>query len=172
MVFLGKRLQHIAVFRKADEKIYSLIYRDGRQGAIYAKRFRVGGVTRDKEYDLTKGTKGSRVLYLAVHDSDEESAVNGVVVHIKPGLRLRNLARPYVFGELAIKGRGVKGNLVSKHPVDRVVRMPKEAAEEISKEGSGKLNPDQNGELDLGIDDATAPSKAQKTKENKGFDEK
>lgn len=159
-VFLGKRLQHIAVFRKADEKIYSLIYRDGRQGAIYAKRFRVGGVTRDKEYDLTKGSKGSRVLYLAVHDTEEESSVNGVVVHIKPGLRLRNLARPYVFGELAIKGRGVKGNLVSKHPVDRVVRMPKEAVEEISKEISEKPNPDQNGELDLGINDAAAPPKS------------
>jgi len=57
--FVGKRVQHIAVFRKDEEKIFSMIYRDGRQGAVYAKRFRVGGVTRDKEYDLTKGTKGS-----------------------------------------------------------------------------------------------------------------
>jgi topoisomerase-4 subunit A len=128
-VFLGKRIQHISIFRKNDKKIFSLIYRDGRQGAIYAKRFRVGGVTRDKEYDLTQGSKGSRVLYLAVHDTEEESAANGVIVHIKPMLRLRNLSRPYVFGELSIKGRGVKGNIVSKHPVDRVVRMPKENLE-------------------------------------------
>ena len=127
--FVGKRLQHIAIFRKNEEKIYSLIYRDGRQGAIYAKRFRVGGVTRDKEYDLTIGTNGSRVLYLAVHSSEEESSANAVVVHIKPVLRLRNVTRPYHFGELAIKGRGVKGNIVSKHAVDRVVRMPKDATE-------------------------------------------
>lgn len=125
--FVGKRVQHIAVFRKDEEKIYSMIYRDGRQGAVYAKRFKSGGVTRDKEYDLTKGTKGSRVLYFAVHDTEEESANNVVVVHLKPALRLRNVSRPFHFGELAIKGRGVKGNLVTKHAVDRVVRAPKES---------------------------------------------
>lgn len=127
--FVGKRVQHIGIFRKDEEKIYSMIYRDGRQGAVYAKRFRVGGVTRDKEYDLTKGTKGTRVLYFAVHDTEEESANNIVVVHLKPALRLRNVSRPYHFGELAIKGRGVKGNLVTKHAVDRVVRAPKDGGE-------------------------------------------
>jgi len=152
-VFLGKRLQHVSIFRKADEKIFSLIYRDGRQGAIYAKRFRVGGVTRDKEYDLTQGTKGSRILYLAVHSSEEESANNGVIVHIKPALRLRNLARPYLFGDLAIKGRAAKGNLVSKHPVDRVVRMPKETNEEMVKEATEKASVQPEGELTLGLDD-------------------
>lgn len=135
-VFVGKRLQHIAVFRKDEEKIYSMIYRDGRQGAIYAKRFRIGGITRGKEYDLTKGAKGSRVLYLAVHNSEEESAINAVLVHIKPMLRLRNLTRPFVFGELAIKGRGVKGNLVTKHSVDRIVRMPKEVKDDDGEESA------------------------------------
>lgn len=127
--FVGKRVQHIGVFRKDEEKIYSMIYRDGRQGAVYAKRFKVGGVTRDKEYDLTKGTKGTRVLYFAVHDTEEESTNNVVMVHLKPALRLRNLSRPFHFGELAIKGRAVKGNLVTKHAVDRIVRAPKEDAE-------------------------------------------
>ncbi|MBT8036659.1 MAG: DNA gyrase/topoisomerase IV subunit A [Verrucomicrobiae bacterium] len=126
--FVGKRPQHVAIFRKAEDKIYSLIYRDGRQGATYAKRFRIGGVTRDKEYDLTKGTKGTRVLYLAVHNTEAESAANLVLVHLKPALRLRNVSRPFAFGELAIKGRGVKGNLVTKHAVDRVVRAPKESS--------------------------------------------
>ena len=133
--FVGKRIQHIAVLRKDEEKIYSMIYRDGRQGAVYAKRFKIGGVTRDKEYDLTKGTKGTRVLYFAVHDSDEQSAANAVVVHLKPVPRLRSLARLFSFGELALKGRAVKGNMVTKHAVDRVVRAPKEGSEDGSGEG-------------------------------------
>jgi topoisomerase-4 subunit A len=127
--FIGKRPQQIAIFRKEEDKIYSMIYRDGRQGATYAKRFRVGGVTRDKEYDLTKGTPGTRILYLAIHNTEEESNANLVVVHMKPALRLRNISRPFPFGELAIKGRGVKGNLVTKHAVDRVVRPPKEGGD-------------------------------------------
>ena len=134
--FVGKRIQHIAVLRKDEEKIYSMIYRDGRQGAVYAKRFKVGGVTRDKEYDLTKGTKGTRVLYFAVHDNDEQSAANAVVVHLKPVPRLRSLARLFSFGELALKGRAVKGNMVTKHAVDRVVRAPKEGSEEGSEEAA------------------------------------
>ncbi|MGB2401811.1 MAG: DNA gyrase/topoisomerase IV subunit A [Akkermansiaceae bacterium] len=127
--FVGKRIQHISVFRKDEEKVYSMIYRDGRQGAVYAKRFKVGGVTRDKEYDLTKGTKGTRVLYFAVHDNDEQSAENTVIVHLKPVPRLRSLSRLFNFGELGLKGRAVKGNLVTKHAVDRVVRAPKEGAD-------------------------------------------
>lgn len=127
--FVGKRIQHIAVFRKDEEKVYSMIYRDGRQGAVYAKRFQVGGVTRDKEYDLTKGTKGTRVLYFAVHDNDEQSAENVVMVHLKPAPRLRSLSRLFSFGELVLKGRAVKGNLVTKHAVDRVVRAPREGGD-------------------------------------------
>ena len=123
--FIGKKPQHIAIFRKEEEKIYSLIYRDGRQGSTYAKRFKIGGVTRDKEYFLSQGTKGSRILYFAIHDTEEASSANVVVVHIKPALRLRNMSRPFNFGELAVKGRAVKGNLVTKHAVDRVVRAPK-----------------------------------------------
>lgn len=127
--FVGKRVQHIAVFRKDEEKIYSMIYRDGLRGAVYAKRFKVGGVTRGKEYDLTKGSKGTRVLYFAVHDTEEESSNNMVLVHLKPAPRLRSLSRLFSFGELAIKGRAVKGNLVTKHAVDRVVRPPKEGGD-------------------------------------------
>jgi len=64
-LFVGKRPQHLAVFRKDEEKVYSMIYRDGRDGALFAKRFKIGGVTRDKEYELTKGTKGTRIMYFA-----------------------------------------------------------------------------------------------------------
>jgi topoisomerase-4 subunit A len=116
----------VAVLRKDEEKVYSMIYRDGRDGAVLAKRFRVGGVTRDKIYELGKGTKGSRVLYFAVHDTEEESAENTVVVHLRPALRLRNVSRPFQFGEIAVKGRGAKGNIITKHAVDRVVKAPKD----------------------------------------------
>ncbi len=129
-LFVGKRPQHIAILRKDEEKIYSMIYRDGRDGPLYAKRFRIGGITRDKEYELTKGSKGTRIMYFAIHESEEESNENIVVVHLKPALRLRNLARAFHFGEIAIKGRAAKGNIVTKHGVDRVVRAPKDFGDE------------------------------------------
>ena len=127
--FVGKRPVHLAVFRKDQDKIYSLIYREGRDGPVLAKRFRVGGFTREKEYAVGVGGAGTRVLYFAVHDTEEESAANCVVVHMKAALRLRNLSRPLCFGEIAIKGRGVRGKIVSKQAVDRVVRAPKETSE-------------------------------------------
>ena len=124
--FVGKRPVHVAVFRKEDAKVYSMIYRDGRDGAVLAKRFRVGGVTREKIYELGKGTPGTRIFYCVVHDSEEESAENTVLIHLKPALRLRNVNRLFQFGEIAIKGRAAKGNILTKHAVDRVVKAPRE----------------------------------------------
>ncbi|MGJ8673565.1 DNA gyrase/topoisomerase IV subunit A [Rubritalea sp.] len=124
-LFVGKRPQHIAVFRKDEDKVYSVIYREGREGPVRAKRFKIGGVTRDKEYDLATESKGTRILYFAVHENEAESNDNVVLVHLKAQLRLRNLARPFKFEDIAVKGRGVRGNLVTKHGVDRVVRAPK-----------------------------------------------
>ena len=121
-VFVGKRPVHVAIFRKDEPKIYSMIYREGRDGPIYAKRFKVGGVTRDKVYLMGRGTKGSRVFYFAEHDTEAESAENTVLVHLKPALRLRNLSRLFSFGEISVKGRGSKGNIITKHAIDRVVR--------------------------------------------------
>jgi topoisomerase-4 subunit A len=124
--FVGPRPLRVAVFRKDEDLIYSLIYRDGKEGAILAKRFRVGGITRDKDYDLTKGTPGSRIFYFAVHRSEAESADQMLIVHIKPALRLRNVSRPFNFGEVQIKGRSSGGNIVTKLPIDRIVRAPKD----------------------------------------------
>jgi topoisomerase-4 subunit A len=124
--FVGKRPVHVAVFRKEENKIYSMIYRDGRDGAVLAKRFRVGGVTRDKVYELGKGSAGTRVFYFAVHDDEQESAEITVLLHLKPALRLRNVSRLFQFGEIAVKGRGAKGNILTKHAVDRVVKAPKD----------------------------------------------
>ena len=129
--FVGPRPMRVAIFRKDEDLIYSLIYRDGKEGAILAKRFRVGGITRDKEYELTKGTPGSRIFYFAVHRSEAESADQLLIVHIKPALRLKNVSRPFNFGEVPIKGRSSGGNIVTKLPIDRIVRAPKDFDPEV-----------------------------------------
>jgi topoisomerase-4 subunit A len=119
--FVGKNPSHLAVFRRDDLRYYCMVYRDGRDGRAMAKRFTVSGVTREKMYDLTKGTKGSRVLFFSVHKSEEE-AVPKVVVHLKPALRLRNVEIELDFAEVAVKGRGANGLTVTKNPVSKVVR--------------------------------------------------
>jgi len=121
-VFVGKRPVHVAIFRKEAPKFYNMMYRDGRSGALMAKRFQVGGVTRDKEYDLTKGTPGTRVMYFKAFETEEESANDFVTVHLKEAPRLRGLELQFLFGEIGMKGRAVKGNIVTKHAVDRVVK--------------------------------------------------
>ena len=123
--FVGKNPNYIDLFKKDDPAVYTLIYRDGRQGNLMAKRFRVGGITRDKEYVLTKGTPGSLVLYFMRHETEEESNAHTVLVHLKPALYLRNLTIKFPLNSLAIKGRESQGNIITKHSVDRVVREPK-----------------------------------------------
>ena len=141
-VFIGKDNLLVDIFRKEEPKIYNLIYRDGRGGRTMAKRFKMSGVTREKLYDLTKGTAGTRVLWLSDHDTEEEANIS-VRVHLKPALRLRNVVIDFEFSELAIKGRGAAGNILTKNPVDRVVRIPKT-------------------ELQLVEDDKMAPANAKK----------
>ncbi len=125
-VFVGQRPLRVAIFRKDEDLIYSMIFRDGRDGPILAKRFTVGGVTRDKEYDLTKGKPGTRVLYFAVHKTNEESSAQMLLIHLKSGLRMRNLIRPLHFAEFGIKSRASGGNLVTKHGIEKIVRAPKD----------------------------------------------
>lgn len=127
-VFIGKNNILVNIFNKEEPKIYNMIYRDGRQGNTLAKRFQVSGVTREKLYDMTKGTPGTRVLWLSEHDSEEEAEII-VRIHLKPALRLRNVQIDFEFGELAIKGRGSKGNIITRNTVDRVVRIPKSELE-------------------------------------------
>jgi topoisomerase-4 subunit A len=116
----------VAIFRKDEDPVYNVIYRDGRDGPVYAKRFKVGGITRDKDYELAQGKPGSRVLWFSMHPDEESSAAQMVIVHLRPALRLRALSRPFRFGEIEIKGRSSRGNLITKHAVDRVVRAPRE----------------------------------------------
>lgn len=121
--FVGKGIIHAQVFKKGDERtIYNMIYRDGASGTNYIKRFAVLGVTRDKEYDLTKGTKGSKVLYFTANPNGEAEIIN---VQLKPHSKLKKLQFDIDFAETAIKGRASQGNIVSKYPIKKVILKSK-----------------------------------------------
>jgi topoisomerase-4 subunit A len=121
--FVGKGILHIAVFKKNDERtVYNMIYRDGTKGSILIKRFSVTGVTRDKLYDLTKGTKGSEVIYFTANPNGEAEVVT-VFHKALPGIR--KLQFDVNFGEIAIKGRASQGNIVTKYPVRKIVLAEK-----------------------------------------------
>ncbi|HSV87237.1 MAG TPA: DNA gyrase/topoisomerase IV subunit A [Bacteroidales bacterium] len=117
--FVGKDIIHIGVFeRNNDRTIYNMVYQDGSKGASFMKRFAVKGITRDKEYNLTRGTKGSKVLYFTANPNGEAEMVTVFLRH-KP--KLKKPVFDLDFAELSIKGRAATGNLVTKHPVRKVV---------------------------------------------------
>ncbi|MGZ4157193.1 MAG: DNA gyrase/topoisomerase IV subunit A [Bacteroidia bacterium] len=121
--FVGKDLIHIAVFKKNDERtIYNVIYRDGKSGSTFMKRFPVTGVTRDKQYDLTKGTKDSQILYFSANPNGEAEVVE---VQLKPMPGLRKVQWDLNFSELAVKGRNSMGNVVTKYPIKKIVLKEK-----------------------------------------------
>jgi topoisomerase-4 subunit A len=146
--FIGKDIIHVAVFNKNDDRTtYNLIYVDGKSGVSFAKRFQVGGVTRDKEYDLTKGTDKSRVHYLTVNANGEAEVVR---VNLSPNCTARIKEFEFYFEELAIKGRGSLGNQVTKYPI-KSVRF-KEAGRSTLEgrrlwydDQFGRLNTDEKG---------------------------
>ena len=117
-VFIGKDILHAALFQKNDERTtYNMIYADGKSGMSYAKRFNVTGITRDKEYDLTKGDEKSKVHYLSVNPNGEAEVVKIV---LSPNSSARIKEFDFYFEELAIKGRNSMGNQVSKYTIKSV----------------------------------------------------
>lgn len=117
-VFIGKDLIHVAVFRKNDDRTtYNMIYSDGKSGVSYAKRFHVTGITRDKEYPLTKGTDKSKVQYLSVNPNGEAEVVR---VLLSPNCSARNKELEFYFEQLEIKSRSAQGNQVTKYPIRQV----------------------------------------------------
>ncbi len=117
--FVGKDIHYLAVFNKNDQRtIYNVVYRDGKFGHTYMKRFPVKGVTRDKEYDLTKGTEGSRILYFSANANGEAETIK---IYLKPRPKLKKLIFEIDFSELAIKGRQSMGNILTRHQVHRIV---------------------------------------------------
>jgi topoisomerase-4 subunit A len=126
--FFGKNILHIDLFNRAEPNAltYCMVYRDGKTGPVLAKHFTIGGVTRDKEYDLTKGKPGSRVFYLSVYPT-ESGPPDAVKVNLKPAPRLRKTEEEVHFKDVAIRARSSGGNIITKHSVRNVVRLPKAA---------------------------------------------
>lgn len=128
--FIGKNIVHVAVWKKNDKRtVYNMIYREGRDGAYYMKRFSVTGVTRNTDYKLASEKKGSEMLYFSANPNGEAEVVT---VLLKPNARIRKNKMEIDFSELAIKGRDSKGNLVTKYAIKKV---------EMKEEGHSTLAP-------------------------------
>ena len=121
--FIDKNPLHVAVFKKDDKRtIYNVVYKDGETGHSYMKRFFVTGVTRDKEYNLTKETKGSRITYFSANPNGEAETLKVV---LKPKPRIKKLVFECEMGELAIKGRQSMGNILTKYEVHKITLKEK-----------------------------------------------
>ena len=117
-LFVGKNVIHIDVFKKNDKRtIYNVVYRDGKNGIHYMKRFAATGMTRDREYDLTQGTPGSKVIYFTANPNGEAEVIK---VMLKPNPRLRNSIIEKDFSTISIKGRQSMGNILTKNEVLRI----------------------------------------------------
>ncbi|NHM07132.1 DNA gyrase/topoisomerase IV subunit A [Flavobacterium sp. CYK-4] len=148
--FVGKDIIHVAVFDKSDKRtIYNMIYRDGKSGPAYIKRFNVSGVTRDKLYDLTNETKGSQVLYFTANPNGEAEVITVLLRQVGS---IKKLKWDLDFANIAIKGRASKGNLVTKYPIKKIEIKEKGISTLLPRkiwfdDTVQKLNTDARGEL-------------------------
>jgi len=148
--FVGKDIIHVAIFDKGDKRtIYNLIYRDGKSGPSYIKRFNVSGVTRDKAYDLTNGAAGSQILYFSCNPNGEAEVINIILRQVGS---IKKLKFDIDFAKLAIKGRASKGNLVSKYPIKKIELKEKGISTLLPRkvwfdDTVQRLNVDGRGEL-------------------------
>ncbi len=146
--FVGKNILYAGIFTKGDKNtIYNAIYRDGKAGITYAKRFNVSGVTRDKEYDLTQGRPDSQVLWFSANPCGEAEILK---VFLKPRPKLKKLIFFFDFAEIAVKGRGSMGNILSKNPLHKIQLKSKGHAALIGKHiwfdsDINRLNEDSHG---------------------------
>ena len=117
-VFVGNDILYAQVFLKNDERtIYNIVYQDGKDGPLLAKRCAISGLTRDKEYNLTRGSRGSKIVYLSVNPNGEAEVIN---VHHKPKARLKKLMFEFDFGQMNIKGKSSMGNILTKNAVHKI----------------------------------------------------
>ena len=149
-VFIGKDIIHAAVFQKNDERTtYNMIYLDGKSATSYAKRFNVTGVTRDKEYDLTKGTEKSKVHYFTANANGEAETVKVV---LSPNCTARIKEFDFYFEELEIKGRSSMGNQVTKYPI-KTVKLKEAGRSTLAgrklwfDDKFGRLNTEEKGQF-------------------------
>ena len=147
-VFVGKNIIHTSVWKKGDERTtYNMIYVDAKTGRAMAKRFNVKSITRDKAYDLTKGAKGSKMLYFTANPNGESEIVS---VQLSPGCSAKKKLFEFDFQDIAIKGRGSGGNIVTRYPVRKItqVSVGKSSLGAIKvwmDEVSGRLNTEERG---------------------------
>ena len=147
-VFMGKNILHTAVWKKGDDRTtYNMVYTDGKTGKSMAKRFNVTGVTREKIYDLTKGNKGSKVTYFTANPNGESEVVS---FQLTPGCGAHKKVFDYDFVDLAIKGRGAGGNIVTKFPVKKISQVEVGqsslgAVKVWMDEISGRINDEERG---------------------------
>lgn len=128
--FIGKNIIHVAVFKRKDKRtIYNLIYRDGARGANYLKRFAVTSMTRDKVYDMTNGTKGSKVLYFTANPNGEAEVVT---IFLRQSGSIKKLKFDLDFADQMVKGRNSKGNIVTKYTIKKI---------ELKEKGLSTLKP-------------------------------
>ncbi|MCB7480048.1 DNA gyrase/topoisomerase IV subunit A [Christiangramia sediminis] len=128
--FIGKDIIHVAIFKKKDKRTtYNMVYRDGKAGNTYVKRFAVTSVTRDREYDLSQGKKDSKVLYFSANPNGEAEVITVLLRQVGS---IRKVKFDLDFAEILIKGRNVKGNIVTKYSVKRI---------ELKEEGVSTLKP-------------------------------
>ena len=117
-VFVGNDILYAQIFLKNDERtIYNIVYQDGKDGPLLAKRCAISGLTRDKEYNLTRGKQGSKIVYLSVNPNGEAEVIN---VHNKPKARLKKLMFEFDFGQMNIKGKSSMGNILTKNAVHKI----------------------------------------------------
>ena len=116
--FVGKNILYINIFKKNDTRtIYNAVYRDGKEGTCYIKRFAVTGIVRDREYDLTQGTPDSRVVYFTANPNGEAEVIK---VTLKPNPRIRRIIFEEDFSKISIKGRQAMGNILTRNPVHKI----------------------------------------------------
>ena len=148
--YVGNDILYVNVFKKGDQRtVYNAIYRDGTKGASFVKRFNITGITRDREYPVTQGTKGSELLYLSANPNGEAEVVT---VHLKPLAALKKLRFDLDFASLAVRGRSSRGNTVTKYQIKKVELKEKgastlaarniwldETVRRLNDEGRGRL---------------------------------
>jgi len=146
--FVGKNILHVAVWKKGDERTtYNAVYVDGKTGRSMIKRFNVTAITRDKEYDITKGARGSKLVYFTANPNGEAETVG---ILLSQGCKAKRKSFDFDFKEIAIKGRGSQGNILTKYPLKKVtLRAAGQSTLSAIKlwvdESSGRLNRDERG---------------------------
>ena len=148
--FVGKNIIHVAVWKKGDERtIYNMAYLDGATGRTMVKRFNVTAITRDRAYDLTKGTKGSKLLYFTANPNGEAEVIN---IQLTQGCKAKKKVFDFDFSTIEVKGRGSQGNILTRYPVRKLslqsLGKSTLGAQKIwMDEVSGRLNKDKRGKL-------------------------